>query len=171
MSVPRQNDAASAEPADEVRLRQTVEADLDTLFEHQADPEAARMAGFPSRDRPTFFAHWTGLLADPSVVKETVLLDGEVAGSLVCFGAEGAREVGYWIGREFWGRRVATRSLRLFLERMRDRPLRGFVVPTNVASQQVLLKCGFVPDGEDGDHLVFVLHADGISGWRRGGSG
>ncbi len=140
-----------------LELRATTETDLETLYGFQADDGAARMAGFPSRDRPSYFAHWTGVLADPAVVKSTIWVDGAVAGSLVCFGAPDAREVGYWIGRAYWGQGVATEALRLFVAEVPDRPLRGFVVPANVGSQRVLAKCGFVPDGEDGDHLVFVL--------------
>src|SRR5205085_7095250 len=41
-----------------VALRPVRESDLPVLFEHQADPEAARMAAFPSRDRQAFIAHW-----------------------------------------------------------------------------------------------------------------
>jgi hypothetical protein len=40
----------------EVRLREVTEADLPILFERQRDPEAARMAVFPSRDRQAFLA-------------------------------------------------------------------------------------------------------------------
>lgn len=140
-----------------VTLRPTVASDLDVLYEHQADPVAAAMAAFPSRDRPTYLAHWTGVLADDSVVKSTVLVGSEIAGSLVCFGAPQAREVGYWIGRVYWGRHVATDALRLFVAEVTERPLLGFVVPSNVWSQRVLLSCGFVETGVDGDHLVFTL--------------
>ena len=149
--------AAPAGRLSVLELRATAEADLETLYTFQADPDAAAMAGFPSRDRPTYFSHWSGVLADPTVVKSTVVLDGAVAGSLVCFGPPQAREVGYWIGRQYWGRGIATEALRMFVEQVSERPLRGFVVPGNVGSRRVLAKCGFVADGEDGDHLVFLL--------------
>jgi hypothetical protein len=38
----------------DVALRETIDADLGTLFEFQADPEASAMAAFPSRDLPAF---------------------------------------------------------------------------------------------------------------------
>ena len=41
----------------EVRLREVTEADLPILFEHQSEPEAARMAIFQSRDQEAFLAH------------------------------------------------------------------------------------------------------------------
>ncbi len=64
----------------EVRLREVTEADLPILFEHQSDPEAARMAAFPSRDREAFMAHWARILADPKVTARTILFEGRVAG-------------------------------------------------------------------------------------------
>jgi len=86
-----------------------------------------------------------------------VLVGAEIVGDMGCWGAQGAREVGYWIGREFWGRHIATDALRLLLDVVSDRPLRGYVVPSNPASQKVLLSCGFVETGVDGEHLVFTL--------------
>lgn len=61
-------------------------------------------------------------------------------------------EVGYWLGREFWGRGIATAALRLLtahafaahpeLERL-------FAVPfaANAASSRVLEKAGYVREG------------------------
>lgn len=150
--------SSSGAPPSGVWLRPTTSADLDVLYEFQADPAGAEMARFPSRDRPTYVAHWTAVLADQSVVASTALVGDEVVGSLVCFGPAQTREVGYWVGREFWGRHIATDALRLFLAEVTERPLRGCVVPTNTASQAVLLSCGFVETGVDGEHLVFTLH-------------
>ena len=100
-----------------------VEEDLPTLFEQQLDPEATRMAAFPSRDWEAFLAHWTRILADPALAKKTVLFDGRVAGNIVSWEQSGRPLVGYWIGREFWGRGVATRALAAVLEHVPARPL------------------------------------------------
>jgi RimJ/RimL family protein N-acetyltransferase len=143
--------------ATDVWLRLTTADDLTVLYDFQADPVAAEMAAFPSRDWPTYLAHQTGVIADPSTVKMTVMVGTEVAGDIGCWGEPDAREIGYWIGRGFWGRHVATDALRLFLDVVPDRPLHGYVVPSNPASQKVLLSCGFVQTGVDGDHLAFTL--------------
>lgn len=42
----------------EISLREVQESDLPIFFEQQLDPEAARMAAFPARDRDAFMAHW-----------------------------------------------------------------------------------------------------------------
>ena len=143
---------------DEVRLRGVAEDDLPVFFEHQMDADANRMAGFPPRDRDAFMAHWNTILRDASVVVRTVLLDEQVAGNVVAFDFEGRREVGYWIGRTFWGKAVATRALRAFLEEVTERPLYAGVAEHNVASIRVLEKCGFtISEAQAGDEDGHVL--------------
>jgi RimJ/RimL family protein N-acetyltransferase len=139
---------ASQMPGD-VRLRAVTEDDLPILFEHQLDPEATAMAAFPARDREAFMAHWrTKVLGDDAVVKQAILVDGQVAGNIVSWVAEGQREVGYWLGRSYWGRGVATRALAAFLEQVTGRPLFAHVATHNVGSRRVLEKCGFRMVGE-----------------------
>jgi RimJ/RimL family protein N-acetyltransferase len=133
--------------AGEVRLRAVAESDLPVLFEHQRDPDAVRMAAFPSRDREAFFAHWAKVLADPAAVVRTVLVGGRVAGSVMSWERDGGRLVGYWVGKEFWGRGVATAALGQFLDVVRERPLTAWVARHNVGSVRVLEKCGFAAGG------------------------
>ena len=49
-----------------VELREIREADVPTLFAHQADPEANAMAAFPARDEPAFREHLARVFADPA---------------------------------------------------------------------------------------------------------
>ncbi len=152
----------------EVLLRDLGAADLPILFEHQRDPQATRMAAFAGRDRDAFMTHWGNVLADDAVTTQTVLVDGEVAGNVVSWGPPGERLVGYWIGRDHWGKGVATAALSAFLERERTRPLHAHVAKHNAGSIRVLEKCGFTLAGKqhvsdeagDIDELVFVLETD-----------
>ena len=148
-------------PKSDVLLRDVEESDLPFFFEHQLDPEATYMAGFPARDRESFMAHWNRTMEDESVVQETVLVEGEVAGNIVSFENSGEREVGYWIGREFWGRGVATRALAGFLRLEARRPLYASVARHNVASIKVLENCGFRVSDEEPDEIILELEADG----------
>ena len=141
-------DAAEVVTGDVV-LRDVIPSDLEIVFEHQLDPEATAMAAFPARDRESFMAHWANVLADDSVVKKTVLVDGRVAGNVVCFDQNGKRLVGYWIGKEFWGRGIATAALSEFLHQTAVRPLFAHVAKRNPGSIRVLEKCGFTVVGED----------------------
>lgn len=62
------------------------------------------MAAFEARDRDAFTAHWTEILADEGVITKTVVVNGHVAGNVVSWEQSGRREIGYWFGREFWGK-------------------------------------------------------------------
>jgi RimJ/RimL family protein N-acetyltransferase len=145
----------------DVLLRDVAEGDLPVFFEHQRDPEASRLAAFPPRDRDAFEAHWTKILDVESITKKTVLFDGHVAGNVVSFENCGEREVGYWIGREYWGKGLATEALSQFLGHMEvRRPLYAGVAKHNVASIRVLQKCGFTVIGEEDDGYIMKLAAD-----------
>lgn len=126
--------------------------DIAMFYEQQQDPEAAWMVAFTRQDaadRDAFETHWRRILSDDSVVARTVLADGRVAGNLLKFDTHGQPEVGYWIGREWWGRGVATAALRAFLIEIDERPLYGVVARDNAASIRVLEKCGFIVVGQD----------------------
>jgi RimJ/RimL family protein N-acetyltransferase len=150
-----------------VILRDVVDPDLAIFFEHQRDPEAARMAAFPSRDHDSFMVHWAKLRGDHSNIIRTIVYDGQVAGNIGSWVADGRRLVSYWIGREFWGRGVATAALAALVAEVKERPLHAFVAEHNVGSIRVLEKCEFVPSpehdpsipGEDG--VCEVLYALG----------
>jgi len=147
----------------EIVLRPVREADLPVLFEHQHDPEANRMAAFPARERDAFLAHWRGILAEEDVIVRTITADGEVVGDILAWDDGGRTLVGYWIGREHWGRGIATRALAAFVEDVTTRPLHAKVAEHNAGSIRVLEKCGFTRRGapERGDDgivdLLYVL--------------
>lgn len=131
-----------------VSLRDVLVADLPILFEHQADPVACRRA---------------------AVMQKTVLCDRQVAGNIVSFERSNRREIGYWIGREYWGRGVATEALNRFLQHVTPRPLFAHVAKRNPASIRVLEKCGFAitersprppeADENSGEKVVLTLSA------------
>ena len=142
---------------DSIQLRDVVESDLPILFEHQADTIANEIAAFPARDRDAFMAHWTKILKITSNLIRTIVYDGQVAGTVMCFEMEGKREVGYWIGREYWGKGIASQALAQFLEQEKSRPLYGYVAKHNVGSRRVLEKCRFEFLEEDGNDFVLIL--------------
>jgi RimJ/RimL family protein N-acetyltransferase len=132
-----------------VDLREVEDADLPILYEHQRDPESVRMAAFPSREHEAFVAHWAKIRADASTMTRAVLFDGQVAGNVLSFELGGVRMVGYWLGREYWGKGIATRALAAFLDQIETRPLYAHVAKHNLASLRVLEKCGFRICGEE----------------------
>jgi RimJ/RimL family protein N-acetyltransferase len=132
-----------------VSLREPAESDVEIFFRHQLEPEACRMAAFPSRDHGAFTAHWAKTAADASVRRLTVSIDGQSAGYVASFVRLGKREVCYWLGQDYWGRGAATLALREFLVRDLERPLYARVAKSNVGSLRVVQKCGFTIVGED----------------------
>jgi RimJ/RimL family protein N-acetyltransferase len=128
-------------------LRDVIEEDLPVFFEHQRDPEAVEMAAFPAREREPFFEHWHRIMGDDELVAKTIVSEGEVAGNISSWERDGKRLVGYWLGREFWGRGLATQALAELVEELTVRPLYAEVSTTNVGSIRVLEKCGFTVVG------------------------
>jgi Acetyltransferase (GNAT) domain len=106
-----------------VRLRSVEDRDLDVFFDHQADPQAVEMAAFPARDKDQFAAHWAKVRADDTLVARTIVADGMVAGNIGSWQENGQQLLGYWVGRECWGRGVATQALALFVDEVSIRPL------------------------------------------------
>ena len=152
-----------------VTLRDVIDADLPVLFEFQRDPVANEMAAFPARDREAFMEHWTSnILGNDAVRSRTILRDGEVVGNIGSWPDSGDTLVGYWIGREHWGKGVASRALALFLVEVDTRPLHAHVAKHNAGSLRVLEKCGFRVVGEQTseefgmriDEVILRLDAD-----------
>jgi RimJ/RimL family protein N-acetyltransferase len=137
-----------------VKLRDIQESDLAIFFEQQRDPLANQMAAFLARDWDLFTAHWAKIMKDEAIVLKTILYEQQVAGNLVSFELSGEREVGYWLGREFWGKGIATRALAAFLTEVKTRPLFAHVAKHNIASLRVLEKCGFMLAGEEKNFSV-----------------
>jgi RimJ/RimL family protein N-acetyltransferase len=132
-------------------LRDVREDDLDVFFEQQREPEAVAMAVFPAREREAFDAHWRRVLADDRNVVRAIEVDGEVAGNIGSWEQDGRRLVGYWIGRDFWGRGIATSALAELAAEL-GRPLHAWVASSNLGSIRVLEKCGFVQVGSHAEH-------------------
>ena len=134
-------------------LRDVLEADLPIFFAYQLDPDAQAMAAFTAKDptdRQAFLMHWHRILADPSTINRTIVMDGQVAGSVSSYQDDGHPEVTYWLGRNYWGKGLATRALNEFLAHVNPtRPIYARAAKDNIGSLRVLEKCGFRIIGED----------------------
>ena len=137
-----------------VCLRDVADEDLPIFYQHQSDIEAAHMAGFTSREFPAFLAHWAKIRADPGNLLQTIVVDGQTAGNIVSFWMGEDREVGYWLGREYWGQGITSEALQLFLQVDLIRPLWARALKSNVASIRVLEKGGFQYTGQDGEEVI-----------------
>ena len=143
-----------------IELRPVAESDLDQFYEHQTDPIGAAMVPMPSRDRDTVVEHWHRNLARPDNIARTIVVDGAVAGHVVSWEDGGRRLIGYWVGRAFWGRGVATAAVRALLDEIADRPLFAYVAASNIGSIRVLEKNGFVRTTDEPE-----IGEDGVAEW------
>ena len=135
-------------------MREVSDDDLPIFFEQQLDQEANHMAAFTAEnraDRGAFDAHWAKIRANDEGMIRTIVADGSVAGYVASYvdSEFGKREVTYWIGREHWGKGVATQALLEYLRLVVERPIYGRAARDNVASIRVLEKCGFTVIGYD----------------------
>jgi RimJ/RimL family protein N-acetyltransferase len=92
---------------------------------------------------------------DPQLVFAMVIAN-QLVGMVGMTGVEEPVEIGYWVGRPYWGRGFATGAVALLTEEARRRGIRRLaanVFPDNVASARVLEKNGFALQGEVQRHL------------------
>ena len=137
-----------------ITIREVEASDLETFYEHQLDPEAIRMAAFvgkDSKDKVAFDAHWDKILHSSQNTTRTIVAEGQVAGHIACYPDGENMEVTYWLGREFWGRGLATQALTRMLQLVVDRPIFASAATDNIGSIRVLEKCGFKIIGKNKD--------------------
>jgi RimJ/RimL family protein N-acetyltransferase len=132
----------------EVQLRDVDDADMPVFFALHRDEEAARMAGFGTKDRDAaqLAARWRQALV-PGTLQKAVLVGGEVVGLAATFFLEDKLQVTYWIARAHWGHGIATEALSQLVKLVTTRPLYASAAWDNAASLRVLQKCGFVIRG------------------------
>jgi RimJ/RimL family protein N-acetyltransferase len=132
-------------------IRTVERDDIAIFYDQQNDPAASEMAAFPVRDRSAHEAHWAKILANDAAIARTIVDGDLVVGNIGSFLGDGERNIGYWIGRQYWGRGYATAAVAEFVAEVGARPLHAHVAEHNVGSIRVLAKCGFIVVGE-GQH-------------------
>jgi RimJ/RimL family protein N-acetyltransferase len=86
----------------------------------------------------------------PSGYNLAVIADGVYVGNVGAHNIDHkncSAEVGYWIGKEYWGNGIATSALNLFIDeiskKFKLKRIAGFAYTFNPASKRVMEKCGF----------------------------
>ena len=141
-----------------ITLRPVLETDLPILFQQQLDLEAVAMSAYPAKDKGEFMRHWEGILKNKNVTARAILYKEKVAGHILCW-KEGKYEqrIGYWIGKEFWRRGIASAAVTEMLLLVKIRPLFAEAANHNIASQKVLQKNGFTLHDEGGKISMYKL--------------
>jgi len=129
---------------DRVELRERIESDFEPLFAMSQDPIANQMSMVYPLTREQFEARWNRVPESVNEISMTILFGDCVVGKVSSFTVEDETHVGYFVAQEHWGKGIATRALRLFVEQFGHRPLIAHVASSNIGSCRVLEKCAFV---------------------------
>ena len=153
--------------------------DAAALPEVASDPDVVRYMNhrFPSPYTRADADAWIRLkLDEPDVLHWAIEVDGALAGGIGLTPGvlehAGSVMIGYWLGKRFWGRGLASDALRTLtahaLATLRPRRLWANVMAANAASARVLEKAGYVREavlarslvdrhGTAHDELIFVF--------------
>lgn len=159
-------------------LRGWDDADAPALFTLASDPAIGAAAGWPphrSEDESLdVIREVLRAWGSYAVVLRAPEPDAPVGALVGAIGLKDMRvsevverpdefEVGYWIGRPFWGRGFATEALRALMvharRNLRARRIWGAHCPENDRSRRVMEKCGLAFIREDGDVRVLATKA------------
>lgn len=145
-------------PGSRCVLRPFVESDAGSLARHADDREIwlNLRDGFPhpytTDDARAYIAHASR--QSPVTSLATVVDGNAVGGVSLRIGSDIERfsaEIGYWLGREYWGRGIVSEVVRLATRHAFEvlGMKRVFAVPfvRNVASHRVLDRAGYVLEG------------------------
>lgn len=148
-------------------LRPWRDEDTERLYRLCRVPEIGAGAGFPPHESPDMSrAVIRNVLSQPENYAAVNRRTGEVIGSasliLSLEGSDckrpGDAEVGYWIGREYWGWGFATEALGALVRHAGEdlglRRLWGVIFPDNIGSRHVLEKAGFTLDHREDTYVA-----------------
>ncbi len=133
-----------------IRLRKTIEPDLELLFSFQLDKVANYMAAFTDKsdkNKASYIKKWTHLMSKHTIHLQTILSNNEVVGSVAKYEINGKAELTYWINKDYWGRGIATKAVLFFLQIELARPIFARAASDNIASQKVLENSKFTKIG------------------------
>ena len=128
LDSPSSVEARSA--ARQVRLRGVDDHDLGVFFDDQTDPEATEMTVFPLAARISSRPTGQGPAPTPPRSSARSWRTAVVAGYIASWEQDGQRLLAYWIGRDLWGRGIATQALAQFTRQVTARPLHAHVACT-----------------------------------------
>jgi 8-oxo-dGTP diphosphatase len=141
-----------------LRLRPPVAADADALSKLGDDPEIARqMAELPSPFPPEAARELIARASQAAIENRAFgfgierLRDGALIGYIELRRDEAKGEITLWLGRDFWGRGLATEAVhrltRFAFQVVGVGEVRARVLPVNAASARVFAKAGFAEQG------------------------
>ena len=148
---------------EKISLRKFKLDDLDSIMDLFIDKEVINGIGLdkkPEEITKKFELDWLKKTINnyrkkkPDTYSFAILLDNKHVGNIGCHEIDYKNEnleIGYWIGKDYWGKGYATKALKLFLTDIRKKfnPVRitAYHYTYNPASGRVLQKGGFKHEG------------------------
>ena len=143
-------------------LRPWRESDAEALFKYASDPDVGPRAGWlPHKSVEESLQIIKTVFNTPTMWAVELKETGEAIGCVGYLPASASNlqipddqcEVGYWIGKPYWGRGICTEALRLVIDYCFNvkhyTVLWGDFFPSNPASGRVMTKCGFIDTGRE----------------------
>lgn len=139
-------------------LRRWLESDAESLYKYASEPEVSRHALWPIHTSVEM-SKWVidnVFIPNPDTYAIVLRSTQEVIGciGLVPLGEEhydierNEREIGYWIGLPYWNQGLTSEALNGFIKYLSSQDKADSLLITtdasNIASQRVAEKCGFV---------------------------
>ena len=138
-------------------LRRWEDGDAEDLFEYAKDPDVGPIAGWPPhRSVEESREIIRNVLSGPECYAICLKDDGRAIGAIelmrhtALVGGDGECELGYWLGKPFWGRGIMPEAARALLRRAFEdlgmaKVWCGYY-EGNLKSKRVQEKCGFRPE-------------------------
>lgn len=145
--------AAAAIRTERLLLRPLTLSDAGTVAEFVGDWDVARMTGRIRHPYSIVDADaWIASLAPDELVR-AIDLDGRLVGAVGYVADEdGSAEIGYWVGKPYWGHGLATEAATALVDhcfRVERRPrLTCCHFVDNLASARIIAKLGFERTGQ-----------------------
>lgn len=139
--------------------------DLDRIMELFLDKDITDLTGItlsknPKKITRNFERKWLEKtiknyrLKKPTTYNLAILFDGIYVGNIGTHKIDyenSSLEIGYWIGKKYWGNGIASKALKLFIkeleEKFKPKRIVGYAFTFNPASKRVMEKCGFKIEG------------------------
>ena len=143
-------------------LRPWLESDAEALFRYASDPDVGPRAGWPPHKSVDESLEIIRTVFNTDTMWAVIWKEsGEAIGCCGYLPASNSNlhisdhecEVGYWIGKPYWGKGICTEALKLVIGYCFNvkgyTALWGDYFPENPASGRVMEKCGFTDTGRE----------------------
>ena len=143
-------------------LRPWKDSDAEALLRHASCKEVAIPAGFaPHTDIEKSREVIRDILSNDHTWAMESRQSGEAIGCICYYPFEESNigidpweaELGFWVAKPYWRQGLCTEALRSVVDYCFNKKgfltLYGDFFPGNIASERVMLKCGFIPTGRE----------------------